>query len=149
MSGDLELRAETLPARIRSKFVVSDSGCWEWTASRNIGGYGMIWFEGRPRVAHRVAYGLLVGAIPDGLTLDHLCRVRHCVNPAHLEPVTMYENMLRGESFSARQARQTHCKNGHPLSGDNLYSNPNRKQRVCRTCRTAYVRAYYGRSVAA
>lgn len=113
--------------------------CWEWKASRNQDGYGRFLLD-TSRVtpksvnSHRVAYVLAVGPIPTGLTLDHLCRNRGCVNPAHLEPVTLGENVLRGNGIPARRARQTHCLRGHLLAGDNLYPSP-RGHRQCRACR--------------
>lgn len=93
--------------------------CWLWTASLG-DGYGRFRNDGLQDMAHRVAYRLLVGPIPDGLTVDHLCRTRRCVNPAHMELVTSVENVMRGESPHARNARKTHCKHGHPFHGDNL-----------------------------
>src|SRR3989304_2992011 len=75
-------------------------------------GYGRVWCNGRMQMVHRLIYEALVGPIPNGLTIDHLCRVRRCVNPDHMEPVTMLVNCLRGEGPTAKQARQTHCKNG-------------------------------------
>lgn len=125
--------------RFIEKLLVMPNGCWEWTGcitKGERGGYGRISIGNRKlALAHRVAYELYVGPIPEGLTLDHLCRVRHCVNPTHLEPVTQRENCLRGESRAARHARQTHCVHGHPLSGDNLYTYPNgRRKRACLTC---------------
>lgn len=111
--------------------------CWNWTASTTADGYGR--FRVRPEssgesqkaLAHRVAYELLVGPIPDGLQIDHLCRNRGCVNPAHLEPVTGQENTLRGDTIPASHAAQTHCTRGHLLSGANLRLSPN-GARVCR-----------------
>lgn len=111
-------------------------GCWEWRAYRRPDGYGVFNTDhSRPLRAHRVAYELVVGPIPAGLTVDHLCRNRGCVNPAHLEPVTMKENTLRGMSSPATRARQTHCKNGHPLSGGNLRIDKFGRRR-CRRCKT-------------
>lgn len=109
--------------------------CWLWTAPLNDGGYGQIYLEGkRPRV-HRLAYEALVGPIPDGMQLDHLCRVRNCINPLHLEPVPQRVNILRGESPSARNARATHCKHGHEFTRENTYHRPDRPwQRHCRQC---------------
>jgi len=98
--------------------------CWIWTGPKNPGGYGTPYFQGKMRRAHRVAYELILGTIPAGKQLDHLCRVRHCVNPAHLEPVTNKENALRGFSFSAKNAKKTHCINGHEFSGQNLRIDP-------------------------
>lgn len=123
-----------IPAVLASKFSVSDSGCWEWTASRfKSTGYGAY----RGRNAHRAVYRAAVGPIPEGLDLDHLCRNRGCVNPAHLEPVTHRVNLLRGETIVAANAAKTHCRHGHPLAGDNLYVRPDGKGRDCRECRSA------------
>lgn len=108
--------------------------CWLWLAAKNKG-YGCFGVTGKMVLAHRYAYELAIGPIPSGLTIDHLCRTPSCVNPAHLEPVTHRENVLRGVGPTAQQARKTHClPGGHPLSGDNLYLRPNGK-RECRTCR--------------
>lgn len=108
--------------------------CWLWTASIRNQGYGVFWPQWRTNVpAHRWAYEQIIGPVPDGLELDHLCRVRNCVNPAHLEPVTHRENMLRGHTFAAANARKSECINGHELSGDNLM--PTRaNERRCRQC---------------
>lgn len=103
--------------------------CWLWTASIHPTGYGQFQL-GR---AHRVAYELRNGPIPDGLTLDHLCRVRNCVNPDHLEPVTRKVNILRGMGLSAQRARQTHCTRGHPFDEANTHIRPNGTRR-CRAC---------------
>ena len=101
--------------------------CWLWTASKFSDGYSQKRFKGRNQKAHRPIYELLIGPIPDGLTLDHLCRVRHCVNPRHVEPVTLLINQRRGE-----RATQTHCIHGHELSGYNLIMRgTNRKCRKC------------------
>lgn len=111
------------------------SGCWVWTGAKSWG-YGCYSAKGvKTRRAHRVAYLALVGAIPDGLVLDHLCRVKACVNPAHLEPVTQRENVLRGDGAKP----QTHCKYGHPLTPGNTYvryspGSQTEKRRDCRTC---------------
>lgn len=104
--------------------------CWLWQGDLNSQGYARLSLGNRKRLMHRWAYEWLIGAIPDRLTLDHLCRVRRCVNPAHLEPVTQQENALRG----ARARRKTHCKRGHPLSGLNVYTQSG-GGRDCRTCR--------------
>lgn len=106
--------------------------CWEFVGARDPNGYGRIRHGDNARLAHRVAYEISVGPIPDGLTLDHLCRNTSCVNPAHLEPVTVGENVLRGTAPSAVAARKTHCKNGHPLSGGNLQMEGSKRR--CKTC---------------
>lgn len=107
--------------------------CWLWLGNLDSGGYGMFRVGGRMTMVHRFAYELLVGPIPDGLTLDHLCGVTVCVWPFHLEPTTMRENILRGESFSAHNARKTRCLRGHPLRGENLYIYPDGR-RGCYQC---------------
>jgi hypothetical protein len=117
---------KTLRQRFEEKYIPEpNSGCWLWTAGCT-DGYGQIWVgsraegTGRMAYAHCISYEFYVGPIPEGLELDHKCRVRSCVNPDHLEPVTTRENILRGMGATARHARQTHCKAGHSLSRDNL-----------------------------
>lgn len=119
-----------------------DSECWLWTGSKFPTGYGVVQFGPRAhrftQSAHRYVYQLHKGSIPDGLVLDHLCRVRECVNPDHLEPVTNRENILRGIGPSAQLAAKTHCKNGHEFTPSNTYVPPDGSaRRVCRTCRRA------------
>lgn len=126
--------------RFWSKVTKTDT-CWLWTAYLRRG-YGKIKISNRTVLAHRFAYEMLVGPIPDGLQLDHLCRVRNCVNPAHLEPVTSRENTLRGATPAALNAAKTHCKNGHEYTPENTYLiKPTKTQpngaRACRTCRRA------------
>lgn len=84
--------------------------------------------------AHVLSYQIHVGPKPEGLVLDHLCRTRGCVNPAHLEPVSNRENTLRGISPSAKAARLTHCYRGHPLSGENVLLLEGGRRRQCRAC---------------
>lgn len=115
-----------------SKVEKTDS-CWLWTGSLHSLGYARAWVDGTRVYAHRYAYEETVGPIPDGLDLDHLCRVRHCVNPDHLEPVTRAENLRRSPSqVSAVNARKTHCPQGHEYSGRDK-----RGWRECRTCRNS------------
>lgn len=118
--------------------------CWLWTGHTR-GGYGRLKIGSKHRQAHRLAYEWLVGPIPEGKAhLDHLCRVRHCVNPAHLEPVTHRENVLRGESVVAKQARQTHCKRGHEFTEENINQARFRRtgHRLCEPCRAEYFANY-------
>lgn len=117
--------------------VISKKGCWLWQGCLLNSGYGT---AGKYGPVHRVIYTLLVGPIPPGLHIDHLCRERRCFNPAHLEPVTPLEN--------ARRAHRTHCKKGHPLSEENLYltsRGPHRsnRKRLCRICNLASQRRRY------
>lgn len=125
-----------------------NSGCWLWMASLNSGGYGKFKVNKCSEGAHRWIYEQVVGKIPHGLHLDHLCRVRSCVNPAHLEPVTQKENNLRGFGAAGLNARKTHCLRGHILSGDNLQIRPD-GGRTCRKCRRDSRRTHYKRSSAA
>lgn len=107
--------------------------CWPWTACQ-VRGYGQFKAHGSRRVyAHRFAYELLIGPVPAGLTIDHLCRNRSCVNPAHMEPVPSAVNTLRGNNPLAKNARKTHCKRGHKFTPENTYRS--RKGRECLTCR--------------
>lgn len=115
-------------------------GCWVWLAHKNNNGYGYIWTKGERVEAHRVSYELHKGPIPEGLEIDHLCRVRHCVNPEHLEAVTERENKLRSGGMASRNAAKTHCPQGHPYSAWNTKDDAG--SRRCRTCKNARQRAY-------
>ena len=115
---------------VMSKIGSEDAdGCWPWIGALTSGGYGSVGLGGSVVQAHRVVYRLLVGPIPDGLQLDHLCRVRNCVNPDHLEPVTPQENMLRAKAAT----RRTHCKRGHEYTPENTYRADD-GWRACRAC---------------
>lgn len=119
--------------------------CWLWLGAISSYGYGRFWVSAPaqgPRHrshAHRVAYELEVGPIPDGLEPDHLCRVRACVNPAHIELVGGGENTRRGIGPSAENARKSHCVRGHDLAKT---ARPYRGHRVCRECSRIYSAAY-------
>ncbi|MFJ2737689.1 HNH endonuclease signature motif containing protein [Streptomyces sp. NPDC087317] len=124
--------AESVLARFWSKVTLDPTGCLIWTAGRSVYGYGRFFWNGHSGAAHRFAYMALVGDIPAGLSLDHLCRVRHCVRPDHLEAVTPRENTLRGENHVADQARRTHCPRGHAYTPANTRLKNGKRE--CRTC---------------
>ncbi|MEE9149964.1 MAG: HNH endonuclease signature motif containing protein [Candidatus Tectomicrobia bacterium] len=128
--------------RFWKKVELTEQDCWVWTGHLRRG-YGTLMRNGEDGYAHRFAYESLVGPIPEGLTIDHLCRNRACVNPAHMEPVTHRVNILRGEGLCAKNARKTHCKHGHPLTVENVYLF--RGSRCCRECQQRRVREYTAR----
>jgi hypothetical protein len=119
-------------------------GCWLWKGHidnyRHNRGYGRYGGPGQRRQAHRLIYELLRGPVPKHLDLDHLCRIRHCVNPDHLEIVTRRTNLLRGKGLAAVNARKTQCPKGH------LYDAKNSSGRFCSTCQRErnklWMRAY-------
>lgn len=145
--GPLKPLRETItPEQRFRKFIQPDDrGCWIWTGTIIAGtGYGQFWLDGGKIPAHRFAYSHFIGPIPDGLVIDHLCRVPACVNPDHLEPVTPRENVMRGllpSVMKARAAKRTQCIHGHDLFGPNLYLATDGARR-CRTCGRA-ARARY------
>ena len=112
----------------------SESGRWLFTGSLDKDGYGLMGVTGvGTQRVHRLAYEVLAGPIPEGMEIDHLCRVRNCMNPVHLEAVTRRVNSLRSESFAAINARKTHCIHGHEFTPENTYyRTPTHRQ--CRQC---------------
>lgn len=119
--------------RLWSRIMEVPTGCWEWLGTRGNKGHSVLSVNSKTESPHRIIYSLLVGPIPSGLHLDHLCRNTSCVNPTHLEAVTPKINVLRGDGLTAKQARQTHCLRNHPLEGENLYVTPDGR-RQCREC---------------
>lgn len=129
-----------LPTRLMRHVRFADGGHWLWTGHIAATGYGRIYVEKQSLYVHRVAYETFVGPIPADRQIDHLCRVRACFNPRHLEPVTPRENQLRApESNTAR----TSCRRGHPFSEENTHRHNGR--RFCRACRREYMRVYVAR----
>lgn len=116
----------TLPPRFWRRVYADEYGCWLWVGALRAT-YGRTSVGGRAVYAHRVAYEDLVGPIPEGLTIDHLCRIRICVNPWHLEPVTRRENIRRSP-------RRSLCKKGHPLDG--MRKQGAYRIRECLTCKS-------------
>ena len=125
-------KREPLEARFWSKVAKTDT-CWLWTGGQNRNGYGVIhYYDGHREVAHRTSWRLAGRYLDPSLTLDHLCRVRHCVNPDHLEQVTNRENVLRGDTLPAKWLNRTHCLHGHEWTPEN--TGRHRKNRRCRAC---------------
>jgi hypothetical protein len=123
-------KSVTPAMRLEAGFIPEpNTGCWLWLGSGNQYGYGRMLINRQSFLAHRVSYEIHKGPIPDGLELDHLCRVRCCVNPDHLEPVTHEENVRRGGRML-----NTACPSGHPFSPENTWINPKTGWRQCRKC---------------
>jgi hypothetical protein len=119
-----------LSSYLRERISIGDAeSCWDWHGSLDRDGYG----KASSRLAHRVVYEALKGPVEDGLVIDHLCRNRVCCNPRHMEIVSNAENILRGSSWSAVNARKTHCPQGHPYDEENTYLTRLGK-RQCRSC---------------
>lgn len=118
-----------------------DIGCWLWTGTISASGYGRLKRQGRDIFAHRFAYELLVGPIPEGLVIDHLCRTRSCVNPDHLEPVTHAENLRRGKGHPTLRPGKK-CKNGHLLTVETIAVRSHDGYLECHICRLASKKRY-------
>ena len=125
---------KTFGSRVRK----DASGCWLWTGSKWSTGYGEFEEPGKRHLAHRYAYELAKGPIPTGWHVHHRCETPACVNPDHLEAMWSGDHMALHDGVAARNARKTHCQNGHPLSGKNLYTNPKTGHRMCWTCQRAW-----------
>lgn len=138
---------QTDAERFWDKVEVNGTDCWPWLASLKDTGYGQFRYNGRVRPAHRFAYELIIGPIPAGLVIDHLCRNRTCVNPLHLEPVTNEENIRRGLFRVNRPKPKTHCPSGHPYDEQNtvIRTSNGYGYRVCRTCERRHSLAGYYR----
>jgi HNH endonuclease len=133
--------------------VDAEGDCWEWMGTRKKNGYGTF---GPPpglstRHVHRLAYEYLVGPIPDGLVIDHLCRVRHCVNPDHMEATTQSVNILRGAGPAlapyrdySQRVKQPACRNGHLYTENNTWHSK-RGARVCKTCHKAAMARWHAK----
>lgn len=134
--------ASSFKDRFWSKVERRTNECWPWQSTLNRGGYGVFSISGSMRLAHRIAYILTKGPIPGDLQIDHLCRNRKCVNPAHMEPVTCRVNVIRGIGPATVRARcaklmatRTHCKHGHLWIPDNI--GQNRGHQICLICTKA------------
>ena len=130
-------QASPIARVMRRVRIESPDGCWIWMGALKGGGYGHINTKGRHFPVHRVAYEALVGPIPVGLQLDHLCRTRTCVNPAHLEPVTARENSHRGARWT------THCSKGHERTPETTAWDAKTGGRHCRPCSKASAQAWW------
>lgn len=132
--------------RFIEKLTVKDDGCWIWNAALNNDGYGIFNFELKCIKAHKFSYIHFKGQVPDGLEIDHKCRVRNCVNPDHLEAVTHAENVRRGDVgklVGQRKKEITHCPRGHEYNLDNTYlqkTMTGKKHRSCKICRAQAVK---------
>jgi hypothetical protein len=121
---------------IISRCRIRKNGCWIWIGAKTHDGYGTVKFCGKVKSVHCLIYFHCRGTIKTGFELDHLCRNRACSNPEHLQPVTHKTNILRGCSPQAINAKKTHCKHGHPFSGDNLRieGEGKHRRRRCKIC---------------
>lgn len=130
---------------------IKTDDCWLWAGYISPNGYGYVYAKGSgkgasPLIAHRIMYEEYKGQIPQNLTLDHLCRIRHCINPDHLEPVTIRVNVLRGDGPSAKNLKKTHCPQEHPYS---VYAQVSRNNKgVARRCSICHAESEARRRIA-
>lgn len=144
----VQLSAPGVIPAYKKAWLVMENGCHIWQGDVARGGYGRVHVNKIQRSVHRVRYELEVGPIPHGMVLDHfVCDNPICCNPAHVRPVTVRENTLRGRGITATLAAKTHCKKGHPLSGDNLspYERTVRGARRCKKCAAISMQQRYAR----
>lgn len=118
--------------------------CWEWQGSKQALGYGQVGWKGRVLVAHRLAYTLTHGPIPEGMQVHHKCNNPPCCNPSHLEAVTQKANILLSNGTAAKNARKQHCPRGHPYDDENTYYDT-QGGRECRACRRERVKKFAAR----
>lgn len=126
-------RAKRQENIIKKSMQIPYSGCWIWTGGTINNGYGQSFSEGKKCLAHRLSYTIFEGEIPSGLTIDHLCKNILCVNPNHLQPVSMRENVMRSNSVCSLNSKKTHCSRGHEYSIENTYIYKN-GWRQCKEC---------------
>ena len=138
-----------LPIGFEDKYTANDAGCWLWSAYKNPAGYGRVRVKGRNWLAHRLAWTVLVGEIPDGMVIDHYLMnggsgrcSRACVNPEHMEVVTQGVNARRGIQGLKRTIK-TECRRGHEYTEANTYISPGKGLRQCRTCLSLIRRRRY------
>lgn len=133
--------AELKPCPFEAK-IKKSSGCWEWIGAKQSRGYGNY----RSKLAHRIAYEKYVGPIPKGMTIDHACRNRSCVNPKHLRVMSQYQNNMISDGVTAKNARKVTCKRGHPLSGPHIrvVHAKDGTRRKCMKCNALYPRKKKG-----
>jgi hypothetical protein len=131
---------QSMALRFMSKVNLdSINNCWIWTASK-VKGYGVFCFNNERKLAHRASYELFVDTIPEGLTIDHLCRNHSCVNPFHLEAVTLKENIFRGDNIVTQNMKREVCSKGHPF--DMIKTGNNHSYRSCYTCKRQMDKEY-------